>query len=183
MGMGGSQYAKTFYPGVQEESKATIIEVKEGGEVTGIDITPGKPAEGFSVSGRVVDAESGQPVPNANIAYSPFSDANQQMSGTNITADKTDANGKFRLEGMRPGRYAAFTIEFGQENTSYSDPTPFDISESDVTGIEIKVRRGGTIDGVAVIENNSDPAVSAILKTVMLYAFVQGKSAATPSFQ
>jgi Carboxypeptidase regulatory-like domain len=177
----GNQYAKTFYPGVQEESKATIIELKEGAEVTGIDISPGKSAEGYSVSGRVVDAESGQPVSNVSIGYSSYTDANQLMGGEmKFTDSKTDANGKFRLEGIRPGRYAAF---IGQGTTSYSDLTPFDISEGDVTGIEIKVRRGGTIDGVAVIENNADPAVAALLPTAQLYTFVQAQGGtAAPLF-
>ena len=182
MVMGRSQYGKTFYPGVQEESKATMIEVKEGGEVTGVDIIPGKLAEGFSVSGRVVDAESGQTLANAFIGYSSFTDANQQLGGMNFTGSKTDATGKFRLEGIRPGRYAVFTMGIEQDTTSYSDPTPFDISDGDVTGIEIKVRRGGTIDGVAIIENNPDPAVSALLKAVKLFAFVEAKGGA-PSFR
>jgi len=147
MGIGGSQHVKTFYPGVQEESKATIIEVKEGAEVTGIDITPGKSAEGFLVSGRVIDAESGQPVANAFIAYSSFADADQRMGGMNFGGNRTDANGKFRLEGVRPGRYAAFTVGFGPENTSYSDPTPFEcsISEGDITRIEIRCDAAGPL--------------------------------------
>jgi hypothetical protein len=34
MGLGGSQYSKTFYPGVQEEAKATIIEqTAEAGKI------------------------------------------------------------------------------------------------------------------------------------------------------
>ena len=79
VGMGGSQYAKTFYPGVTEESKATVIEINEGTEVTNIDITPGKSDRGFSVSGRVVDAESGKPVASAYIGYSSVNAANQQL--------------------------------------------------------------------------------------------------------
>lgn len=181
--MGGrSQYGKTYYPGVQEESKATIIEVKEGGEVTGVDIIPGKLAEGFSVSGRVVDAESGQALANVLIGYSSFTDANQQLGSMNLTGTRTDATGKFRLDGMRPGRYAAFFSGMEQGTTSYSEPTPFDVSDGDVTGVEIKVRRGGTIDGVAIIENNPDPAVSAILKEVTLFVFVEAKGGA-PSFR
>ena len=182
MGMGGSQYLKTFYPGVQEESKATIIEIKEGTEVANIDITVGKSASGFSVSGRVIDADSGQPVPNVYIGHSLVNESNQQLSGMNFTGNQADANGKFRLEGLRPGHYAVFTFATGQDNSSYSEPAPFDISDSDVTGIEIKVRRGATINGVAVIENNSDPALAALLQTVNLFASVEAKGMAAPSY-
>jgi hypothetical protein len=181
--MGGSQYAKTFYPGVTEESKATIIEINEGTEVTNIDISPGKSASGFSASGRVVDAESGKPVASAFIGYSPVSAANQQLGTMNFTGIQTDANGKFRLEGIQPGHYAAFMMAIGQENSSYSDPAPFDISDGDVTGIEIKVRRGATIEGVAVIENNADPGAAALLQSVSLIAYVNNeKSTTAPSY-
>lgn len=181
MGMGRGQHVKTFYPGVQEESKATIVEVKEAAEVTGIDITPGKSAEGFSVSGRAIDAESGQPVANVFVGYSAKTDANQPMGGMSF-GGRTDANGKFRLEGLQPGRYEAFTIGFEANNNSYSDRAPFDISEGNVTGIEIKVRRGGTMDGLAVVENNADPAVSALLQRVQLYAAGQATGTTSPSY-
>ena len=61
MGIGGSPYARTFYPSVEDESRATIIEIKEGAEISNIDITVNKPGKGFSVSGRVIDADSGAP--------------------------------------------------------------------------------------------------------------------------
>jgi len=38
VGIGGSQYAKTFYPGATDELKAAIIRVNEGTEATNIDI-------------------------------------------------------------------------------------------------------------------------------------------------
>ena len=182
MGMGGSQYVKTFYPGVQEEAKATILEIKEGTEVKNVDISVGKPGTGFSVAGRVIDAESGNPVPNLYIGHSSVNESKEEMAGMNFTGNQTDANGKFRLEGLRPGRYAVYTISVGQANSTYSEPVQFEVSDSDVTGIEIKVRRGATISGVAVIENNNDPAVAALLQTVNLYAFVQQKGLAAPSF-
>lgn len=182
MGQGSSQYVRTFYPGVQDETKATLVEVNAGAEVSNIDITPGKPATGFAVSGRVIDADSGQPVASVYIAYSPVKDGDLQMGGMNFSGSQSDATGKFRLENVKPGRYAAYTMAAGQESTSYSDPVAFEMADGDVSGIEIKVRRGATINGIAVIENNFDPAVAAMLKSVVLFAYVAPKGVNAPSY-
>jgi protocatechuate 3,4-dioxygenase beta subunit len=182
MGMGGSQYQKTFYPGVQDEAKATIIEIKEGTEVTNVDISVGKPGGGFSVTGRVINADSGQPVGNIYIGHSSVDGSSQQLGDINFTGNQTDANGKFKLEGLQAGHYALFTFSVGQDNSTYSEPTLFEISDSDVSGIEIKLRRGATIAGVAVLENNSDPAAAALLQTVNLFTSVQAKGVAAPSY-
>lgn len=181
MGMGGSQYPKTFYPNVSEEAKATLIEINEGTEVSNIDIVAGSPGRSFSVSGRVVNADSGQPVPNMYVVYSSLDGTNRQLGGMNFTGSQTDANGKFRLENVHPGHYAAYIIWPGQTNSSYSDQAPFDVSESDVSGVEIKVHSGATISGVAVIENNFDATLAASLQTVVLFAFSDAKGGA-PSF-
>jgi hypothetical protein len=125
MGMGGSQYQKTFYPGVQDEAKATIIEIKEGTEVTNVDISVGKPGGGFSVTGRVINADSGQPVGNIYIGHSSVDGSSQQLGDINFTGNQTDANGKFKLEGLQAGHYALFTFSVGQDNSTYSEPTLF----------------------------------------------------------
>ena len=181
MGMGGSQYAKTFYPGVAEEAKATIIEIKEGTEVTNTDIVIRKSGRGYSVSGRVVDADSREPVANAFVVYSSVNEGSQQLGPMNFSGSQTDANGKFRLENVQPGRYAAYMLATQQGTSSYSDQTPFDVSDGDVSGVEIKLRRGATISGVAVIENNFDPAVTPLLQGVSLLAFSNTKGGA-PSY-
>lgn len=182
MGIGGSQYLKTFYPSVQDEAKATILEIKEGTEIKEVDISVGKPGAGFAVSGRVIDAESSNPVPDLYLGHSSVNDSGQEMGRMNFTGSKTDANGKFRLEGLPPGRYAVYTLAAGQASSSYSESVPFEIAEGDVTGIEIKVRRGATIHGVTVIENSSDPAVAGLLQTVNLYAYVEQKGLSAPSY-
>jgi protocatechuate 3,4-dioxygenase beta subunit len=181
MGMGGSQYTKTFYPGVAEEARATILEINEGSEISNIDIVARKSALGTSVSGRVVDADSGQPVPNVFVAYSSLNAGTQQLGGMNFSGSQTDANGKFRLENVQTGRYAAYVLTTGQITPWYSDQTPFDVADGDVSGVVIKVHRGATISGVAVIENNFDPAVASLLQTVFLFAFSNTKGGA-PSF-
>jgi protocatechuate 3,4-dioxygenase beta subunit len=152
MGMGGSQYVKTFYPSVEDESRATILEIKEGTEIANVDITVNKPGKGFSVSGRVIDADSGAPAASVYIGHSVVNESNQLVGGMNFSGTQTDANGKFQLEGLRPGRYAVYTVASSLENSTYSEPVDFDVTDSDVTGIELKLRRGATINGVAVLE-------------------------------
>ncbi len=181
MGMGGSQYSKTFYPGVAEEAKATVLEINEGTEVNNIDIMARKTGRGYSVSGRVVDAESGQPVPNVHVVHSSLNEGTQQLGGMNFSGSQSDANGKFRLDNVQPGHYAAYMLSIVEASTSYSDQAPFDVTDGDVSGIEIKVHHGAIISGVAVVENNFDPAVAAMLQSVSLFAFSSTKSGA-PSF-
>lgn len=181
MGMGGSRYPKIFYPGVAEEAKATILEISEGTEISNIDIVARKSGRGFSVSGRVVDADSGQPVPNVYVVHASLSEGTQQLGGMNFSGSQTNADGKFRLENLQPGHYAAYMLATGEGTTSYSDQTPFDVSDGDVSGVEIKVHHGATISGVAVVENNFDPAVASLLQQVSIFAFSNTKGS-TPSF-
>jgi protocatechuate 3,4-dioxygenase beta subunit len=178
----GSRYVKTFYPGVQDESQATVIEIKEGAEVKDVDIKTRKGAQGFSASGRVVDSASGQPAPNIYVGYSLIEDPYKGISGMNFASSPTDANGKFRLEGLQPGQYEAFTMGAGSENTTYSEPAKFEVIDGDVSGVEIKLGRGATISGIAVVENNPDPAVAVLLPTINLYAYAERKPGSAPSF-
>ncbi len=96
---------------------------------------------------------------------------------------RADTKGNFRLEDLQPGHYGAFSYGLRPESPSYSDLAQFDISDSDVTGVDIKTREGVTVSGVAVIENNFDPSVAALLQTVVLNASVVPKGLAAPSFE
>src|SRR5256885_15471926 len=51
----------TFYPDATDAAKATVIEIGEGTEATDIDITIAAATQNFSVSGHVVDGETGKP--------------------------------------------------------------------------------------------------------------------------
>jgi hypothetical protein len=179
------QYIRTFYPGVVEESKATVLEVKEGAEVSRIDFSVGKPPAGVVVSGRVVDGVTGKPIPNTHVGYSVLERGSQRMLTMNIIPTPTEANGRFRIEGIQPGSYAAFTMggsQHGRPSSSYSELTLFEVAETDVTGIEIKVRLGATIQGFVTVENSADPAAMEILQRLELYAYSENREPSAPSF-
>lgn len=174
-------FIRTYYPSVTDESKATIIEVTEGSESSNIDITLGRKEQTFSASGRVLD-ESGQPVPNVRVGSGAIMRDQNRMNSFGFVST-TDEQGRFRLDGMMAGRYAAFVWNT-DENNSYSEPVAFEIAEGDVSGLELKLRRGATISGVAVIEGTTDKSVLAKLTQLQVSAASPPKSGtlAAPTF-
>ncbi|MBD0370983.1 MAG: hypothetical protein ICV60_09125 [Pyrinomonadaceae bacterium] len=170
-------YQRTFYPGETDVKKAAIIEVTEGSEVKDVDIKLGRPAQSFSVAGRVVDAETGQPVPNQIIGYGTYDAQRRQMNGFGYGDTRSDARGEFRLEGVVPGRFAAFVWS---ENNVYTDPVLFEVTEGDVTGLELKLKRGASISGTVQLEGPADKNVLARLTRLTLFTVVQTKNLSPP---
>ncbi|HYY94567.1 MAG TPA: carboxypeptidase-like regulatory domain-containing protein [Pyrinomonadaceae bacterium] len=176
-------YRRTFYNGVTEESQASTVEVTAGGETSDIDITLGKAVKTFRASGRFVSAETGQPVANVSYGYGPVR-ADGRLGGGFGGGFMTNERGEFQAEGLAPGRYTIFDASFGlaQNNAGelYSDPVTFEVVDSDVTGIVVKLRRGASVSGVVTIEGVADPATAArLLKGVTLYGVPQPTNQAT----
>jgi hypothetical protein len=173
-GLGSSHgfHPKTYYPGVPDDSQATIVEVEAGGERANIDIARIRRVEAHTISGRVIDAESGSPVKNVELAYSDMARAYVSRLGSGY---RTDSNGEFRIENVRPGRYVCFAL-LDPNNESYSETVPIEIIDNDVERLQIVVRRGASVSGVAVVEGTDDPAVLAQLSRVTVSALQMNDS-------
>ncbi len=176
----GGFYTRTFHPNAAEEAKATIIEVTEGGEATNVDITLNRRATTYAASGRVIDAETGKAVANITTAYGAVRERENQMGGMGL-GTRTDAEGNFRFEGLISGRYAAF-IAPSERNEDYSAPVTFEINEGDVSGLIIKVRRGASISGVAVVEGATDRAALARLSQLRISYWPESEKLVAPIF-
>jgi hypothetical protein len=170
-------YPRTFYPGETDANKAGVIEVTEGGEVKDVNIKLGRPSKSFAVSGRVVDAETGRPVPNLLIGYGGYDQQQKIISAYSYGQFRTNARGEFRLEAVLPGRFAAFTWS---EDENYSEPVTFEVTDADVSGLEIKLKRGATITGVVQLEGVTDKNVMAKLLKIALGASVQASKLGPP---
>ncbi|MBA3239830.1 MAG: carboxypeptidase regulatory-like domain-containing protein [Acidobacteria bacterium] len=153
-------YPRIFYPGTAHEMEAKVVEVKAGGEVADIDITLGKRAKTFKASGRVVSAASGEPVPGIRVGYGAASRLEGRIVWMGIA--QSDARGEFQLGALAMGRYAVFAATEGAADW-YSDAAPFEVDQSDVVGLEIKIRRGGSLVGAVLIEGTRDRAKLARL--------------------
>lgn len=75
------------------------------------EINPNRPIEirlerGLSASGVLIEAASGKPIPNAEVRLMPREFGTAKYRGTPRT--KTDANGKFRFEGLEAREYVGY---------------------------------------------------------------------------
>lgn len=162
-------HVQTFHPDTTDEKQAKIIELNEGSEATGVDIKVAEAKKTFDVSGKVVEGATGQPVAGVRIGYGTPT-PNGGISGWVTGMTVTDAQGEFQLQGVLPGKYVVFADSRFDSLTSdfYSDQTAVEISDADVSGVEIKAHRGGSLSGVAVVEGTNDPAIAKQLSSINL---------------
>jgi protocatechuate 3,4-dioxygenase beta subunit len=185
-GRGGSMraagyYPRTYYPDSSELGKAAIIDVSEGGEAKNIDIKLGRRALTYTVSGRIVDAEGGQPLPGLIPSFGAIQQ-NQNQSFVNSTSGSsspTNSQGEFRLEGLPPGRYllminsANAFVGNSSAQKYYCDPLPFEVLDSDLTNLELKAQRGLSISGVVVPDGITDKTLLARISKLMVNASLE----------
>lgn len=171
---GAKYYRRTFYPSAVEESQAKIVEVTAGDEVKDVDITLGAPEKTFRISGRFVMAETNQPVQVAGFGYGLLDPGTGRLMG-DYSGGSSNARGEFQASGLAPGRYKVFAYPGPLESADwYSDTTEVEVSDSDVSGIVVKLRRGSTISGVVTVEGLSDRAAAArMLAGVRVYGFAE----------
>lgn len=173
-----SYHAQTFHPGVTDKTKASIVEVKEGNEANGIDIKLGLPAQTYKASGRIVDAVTGKPIANAVANYGVATGEAKIVMPRGL-GTLANSKGEFQINQIAQGRYHAF-VSFDEGSDSYSDSTPFEISNGDVTGIVIKAHRGLSVSGIVSIEGTTDPSTLASLTQIQLNGYITGPDAVAP---
>ncbi|HEY7184167.1 MAG TPA: carboxypeptidase-like regulatory domain-containing protein [Blastocatellia bacterium] len=177
------RYPLTYYPDVVEQEQAKPVDVKTDFSAEGIDIHLGAPLKTYAVTGRVVDADSGQPAPNLPVNIVPLR-GRGAAGGVAIggaVGSVANADGAFHVTGLAPGTYQASAGSSGflggdpsASSDFYSDPASFEISGGDVTGVEIKVHQGASIAGVVAIDGPADASITSQLSQLMISASSRG---------
>jgi len=171
VGVGRVVYQRTFYPGTTEPAEARIVEVTEGSEATNIDITLGPTLPGFVASGKVVDGETGQPVPGLRLGLRRM--INNGYTGVNASVSSNN-QGEFRLENVIAGKYGILIMPLPGVETR-ADAVTFEVVDQDVTGLLVKTLKGLSISGNVVVDGKSDSSLPAKLADLRLYAYVRSE--------
>ena len=158
---GRTRYSETFHPGVTEESLARLVQLEEGGEVFEADITMRHPPQVYEASGRLIDEATQQPISGVRMAYGKTNEIRW--------APETGANGVFHVKDLPPGSYfITIASDGGSEYTS--DEATFDITDRDVSGIEIRARRAASISGTILVDGAGNPSGYGSLSDLKLVA-------------
>jgi protocatechuate 3,4-dioxygenase beta subunit len=126
-------------------------------EVSGIEIAEGETKEGVVValkkgaviSGRVLDPRRGTGVPNASVSWTEGSDASRmgagmsvlaRLDGAGASAGTTDADGRFRFDGLPAGK-----ITLSAEHPDFVEVSKQ--VELDDESVDLTLGLGGSISG------------------------------------
>jgi len=164
-------YSQTFYPSVTEIKKATVIEVTEGSETRDVDIVAAPAVSTFIVSGRIVDG-AGKPVPGIPLGVQQ---SDEGSSSAAVGGIATNTNGEFKLQDVIPGKYLLFIAPV--ENSDLrGEPVPFEVIDRDITGLEMKTKRGASLSGIVVLEGSYEKPAADVLKGLKVFAWFEGAS-------
>jgi protocatechuate 3,4-dioxygenase beta subunit len=138
----GAALATTLFPGASHLEDAQPIVVKPGEDRQGINVTL-QEASLFDITGRVFDAESGQPVTNAFLTLLP-------ANGNGFNAnDRAETDGVFRIRNVVAGNYRLMvTAPSTDRNKPPMSVTRFlDLTNGAVSELVIRVGPGSTVKG------------------------------------
>lgn len=169
-GRAAQSYKQTFYPSTADEAKATVIEVSEGSEIKDIDvvIAGDRDPGGFKVSGRIVNGETGKPLPN--IVYGITQ--HYEGGGNSTSGSRTNAHGEFKFENVLPGKYSVF-VQPDSNSDIRGNSVRFEVTDHDISDLVLKTVKGASISGVVVLESSDEKTASKKLRELHVYAMIE----------
>lgn len=185
---GQPSYRRTFYPGTTDEARARTIEVAEEGVIFNIDINVGSIVSTFSASGRIVNSETGHPLPDIGYDLHIAAATAGSGGGQIPKAGSSNNKGEFKIENLPAGRYSVKISEpssnaAAETGRFFGESASFVIRDSEVSGIEVKATKTSGVSGVVIVRNKSDKTILARASQVTLLFEVNPKAGGPYAFQ
>lgn len=176
-----SFYDRIYYPTAIEAAQAGVIEVTAGSETGNIDIRLGKLLHGFRVSGRI-SANNNAPVKRAFLTVSLTKDGDAVRM---ISYGVTDENGEFNISGLQSGTYRITAMNvsgLGGDQDLVVPETKFEVADADVSGLEIKAKRGLSVSGNVTVENTSNDPLPFRVSDLNIFVTIATEGRNEPTF-
>ncbi len=157
-----------YFPGSLDIESASLVDLRSGTNLTGVDIRVVPPVLTHHVRGRVMSAVTGRPVANSNVMVQPVGRTGSRIGPV---AD-TNQNGEFDLAGLLPGSYVVSASGSpGDENVS--GRVPVAVGNTDVQNISLIVSKGWDIP-VRVTVDGQPPSNAGLSLEIRRYPDVMG---------
>lgn len=137
-------YAKMYYPGSPDAAKATAISIKEGEEISSVEIFM-RQVVVYRIRGRIYNQITHKAGTQTNVFLLPKTKSREWTGGEQQSfVQKQD--GSFEIADVLPGSYVLTALWF-DEGKSHATRVPIDVSNADVEGIAITIAPGTDISG------------------------------------
>ena len=139
----GQGYAKMFYPGTPDRTKATAISVKAGEEIPSVEILM-RQVSVYHVRGRVYNQITHHPGTDTFVFLLPKTGQREEFGDLYTIVQKRD--GSFDVPDILHGSYslAGFWSDHGR---NYMSRVPLEVGNADVEGLAITIAPGATLTG------------------------------------
>jgi hypothetical protein len=137
-------YARMYYPGVPDRSKATTIVLKSGEEIPSMEILM-RQVLVYHIRGHVYNQVTHRPGADSYVLLLPKTPSLQGDFAESFTmVQKRD--GSFDIHDVLPGSYSV-TSFWSDQGKNYLARVPVEVGNADVEGISLNITPGGLLSG------------------------------------
>ena len=148
-------YAPVFYPGSNDASQATAMDVAPGASLEGINFTMRR-VRTVRVSGRVLRTAAATSERSRPVTVILLAKSSGMLGTMNAPRAMTDGQGRFEIRAVRPGAYTLHAEEMDRQTRLTADAS-LDVGPAGLENITLPLTPGVEVSGSIVVEEAKEP--------------------------
>jgi hypothetical protein len=152
-------YTRTYYPSSGDISRASTVELKAGGEVTGVDIILIR-QRSYKVCGQVINTAVDRPLSIGSIDVELFPAGSDAYNLADMRRSSADAKtGEFEIADVPSGNYK-LRAAIQDDRNKFVGVTQVEVMSADVLSVRVVITHGADLRGRVVKEGKSHHPLS-----------------------